>query len=461
MKDLTQGNIYKNFFFFSIPIVLSSLLTSAFGVINTSIAGQFLGAEGLAATSIASPYTNVILLICNGYSYGFSVLAGNLFGAKSYDRLRRMLYSNLLAACVGVGIIGLLSIVFLNPIFQFLKVEAHIWDASKWYFILTCIQTVVWQMNSMFLYCCHAMGETKFPLFASFLTTGLTVVGNLLTVALFDWGVVGIGLSTILANVVVFVCYWLRLRKYFCQLGVGDKRISLSFADVKALASYSLPNIVQQVAMGGAALVVAPLRNGLGYLVVAAFSVADRLKAYLQGFYYSASKTASNYIAQCVGAEKYHKIKKAVFVSILQGFAYFAILFIPMYLFADFTCGLFVNRTTDPEVFGYLHLYIRIYLPFISLHVFCGIFHSIFRAVKSNAHLIATSLGGAVVTILATILLTADFGIHGLFAACAIGWGFECLYIVVLLLTGWWLPASLRAKVRGQAAKKNTELEDL
>jgi Na+-driven multidrug efflux pump len=277
MKDLTQGNIYKNFFFFSIPIVLSSLLSSAFGVINTSIAGQFLGAEGLAATSIASPYTNVIILIGNGYSYGFSVLAGNLFGAKNYERLRRMLYSNILAISAVLAVICALSIVFCTPIFRFLNVEEQIWEASKQYFILNCIHILIWQMGSMYMYCCHAMGETKFPLIVSFASTALTVVGNLLTVAVWDWGVVGIGASTILANALTLICYWLRFRKYFRELGLENTPVRPSLKDVKALASYSLPNIVQQVAMGGTALLIAPVRNGLGYLVVAALSVVARL----------------------------------------------------------------------------------------------------------------------------------------------------------------------------------------
>ncbi len=461
MKDLTQGNIYKSFFFFSIPIVLSSLLSSAFGVINTSIAGQFLGAEGLAATNISSPYTNVIILIGNGYSYGFSILAGNLFGAKNYERLRRTLCSNLLAISLAFVVICGLSIAFATPIFRFLRVEEQIWTASKQYFILTCLNLIVWQMTSMCLYCCHAMGETKFPLFVSFAATGLTVIGNLLTVAVFDWGVVGIGASSILANAVALIYYSIYFRKAFRKLGLTGVAVRPSFADVKVLATYSLPNMVQQVAMGGTALAIAPVRNGLGYLVVAAFSVASRLQGYLQTFYYSASKTASNYIAQCVGAEKYHKIKKAVRVSILQGFVFFAVFFVPIYLFADFTCALFVNRATDPEVFEYLRLYVRIYLPFISLHVFCGIFHSILRAVKSNGHLIGTTLGGGVVTLLATLWLAPDFGIHGVFAASAIGWGFECLYVLVIWVTGLWLPPALRSKVLNRKTKKDRQIADL
>jgi Na+-driven multidrug efflux pump len=237
--------------------------------------------------------------------------------------------------------------------------------------------------------------------------------------------------------------------------------IKLSFDDVKALAPYSIPNIVQQIAMGGTALLIAPVRNSFGYLVVAASSLADRIKGYLQSFYYSASKTASNYIAQCVGAEKYHKIKKAVYVSILQGFIFFGVLFLPIYIFADFTCGMFVNKATDPEVFEYLRIFIRIYLPTIALHVFCGIFHSIFRAVKSNGHLIITSLGGGLATLGATLILAPKFGIHGVFAACAVGWGFECLYIIILWITGYWLPPALREKVLNKKSKKSACSSDL
>lgn len=461
MKDLTQGNIYKNFFFFSIPIVLSSLLSSAFGVINTAVAGQFLGAEGLAATSIASPYTNLIVLIGNGYAYGFAILSGNLFGAKNYERLRRTLYSNLLAALIGFVVICGLSVVFLNPLFRFLQVEEQIFAASKQYFCLYCINLIFWQMSSMLMFCSHSMGDTKFPLLVSFVTAGVTALGNILTVAVFDFGVVGIGISSILAHVLSTSWYVLHFRKAFRQLGLSKGRVRPAFDDIKALASYSLPNMVQQIAMGGAGLAIAPVRNGLGYLVVAAFSVADRLRGYLQTFYYSASKTASNYIAQCVGAQQYQKVKKAVYVSLLQGFVFFGVLFVPIYLFADATCGLFVNRATDPEVFDYLHLYIRVYLPFISLHVFCGIFHSILRAVKSNTHLIGTTLGGALVTLFATLWLAPLYGIHGVFAAVAIGWGFECLYVLVLWFTGLWLPKGLRQKVLGHRQSAATVLTDL
>ena len=55
MKDLTSGNVYKTFFLFGFPMVLSGLLSQMYGIIDTSIAGKLIGETGLAATGVTSP----------------------------------------------------------------------------------------------------------------------------------------------------------------------------------------------------------------------------------------------------------------------------------------------------------------------------------------------------------------------------------------------------------------------
>ena len=68
MKDLTQGNIYKVFIFFAIPLVLSGLLSQAYGVINTMIAGKFLGEDGIAAIGSTNSFTELISSVFWGFS---------------------------------------------------------------------------------------------------------------------------------------------------------------------------------------------------------------------------------------------------------------------------------------------------------------------------------------------------------------------------------------------------------
>ena len=54
VKKLTEGNIWKNFILFAIPLVLSGLLSQAYNLIDTMIAGHYLGEAGLAAVGATS-----------------------------------------------------------------------------------------------------------------------------------------------------------------------------------------------------------------------------------------------------------------------------------------------------------------------------------------------------------------------------------------------------------------------
>lgn len=457
MKDLTQGNMYKNFFLFSIPIVLSSLLSSAFGIINTSIAGLFLGAEGLAATSATTSFILIVEAIFFGHGYGLSVYAANLFGGKEYDKLKRMLYANVFLTLAASSLLAVVSIVLNGPILHFLNVEDLIFEDARNYFCLICIQMIFAMGTHMFATCCHSMGETTFPLVMSFLSAGLTVIGNVLTVAVFPFGVAGMGVSTIVVSLLVFICYALRFRKYFRQLGVKTKVSGLRWRDLRGIFSYSLPNIFQQGSMYVASLLIAPIQNGLGYLALAAISVSGRIQNLHSTLYYSASKTAGNYIAQCIGAKKYHKIKPAVVAALLQGFLFFLCMFLPVFFFPDFVTGLFLDQSAEPVVFDHVTRYIRLYLPFLVLHVFCGIFHSILRGINSNAHLVLASLLGAFGKMVFAMILAPSMGLDGIFLAAVLGWALECVYILVLCLTGLWVPDTMRRLVLNRKKKHKEE----
>ena len=41
MKNLTEGNIYKNFLIFAIPLILSGILSQGFNLVNSAIRNQF------------------------------------------------------------------------------------------------------------------------------------------------------------------------------------------------------------------------------------------------------------------------------------------------------------------------------------------------------------------------------------------------------------------------------------
>ena len=54
MTDLTTGNIYKKFLLFGLPMVFTGLLSQAYNIVDTMIAGRYLGDMGLAAVGATS-----------------------------------------------------------------------------------------------------------------------------------------------------------------------------------------------------------------------------------------------------------------------------------------------------------------------------------------------------------------------------------------------------------------------
>lgn len=96
MKDLTRGNIYKTFLLFAIPLMLSGLLSQAYSIVDTMIAGHFLGDAGLSAIGATADLINLASSTFWGINAGLGMLTASLFGAKDFVRMRNTLYSTFL-----------------------------------------------------------------------------------------------------------------------------------------------------------------------------------------------------------------------------------------------------------------------------------------------------------------------------------------------------------------------------
>ena len=113
MKDLTKGNIYKTFFLFGLPLVLSGVLTQADSIINSAIAGQFLGEIGLAAIGATSPLDTFIDSIFWGVGAGFAVYLARLFTAKENGKFKASFRTCLTLFTISLTGIHLLLLLFL------------------------------------------------------------------------------------------------------------------------------------------------------------------------------------------------------------------------------------------------------------------------------------------------------------------------------------------------------------
>lgn len=444
MKDLTSGNIYKAFFLFSIPLILSSVLSQAFGIIDTSIAGLFLGSKGLAALGASSAAIAVVEAFFWGMNAGIGVYLSSSFGAKDYEGFKKIVVSNRIFVFAATSSLALLAIILNGPILKFLNVEDVIFIDSRNYFILMFINMPFALSNHLFVYTFSSMGMSSFPLYMSLTSSVINVVGNILSVTVLDIGVIGLGLSTVISTVVAFLLYNIKIKKCYKEMGVDRLTCHFNFKYVKRVFPAAIPNGIQQLSMYLAGFIISPIKNSLGYIAIASLSIVGRVESLMQLFYGNCARAISTFIPQCVGAKKYHKIKKAIGVSFVQSLSFVIPVMLVIWLFPQIICSLFFNSETEAEVIQNVVTYIKIFLPFMLFHAISNAFHNVFRGLKNSTQLLTSTSLCSVASIILSFILCPIMGIKGYYLQAVLSWVVECIYIAIIYISGHWVPKDLR-----------------
>lgn len=104
-KDLTTGNITPQLIRFTIPLVLGNIFQLMYNAIDSIIVGRFVGSHALAVVGICNPISTLFILFLNGLCMGASILMGNMFGAKEYDKLHKQISTTMISGVIFSGLI--------------------------------------------------------------------------------------------------------------------------------------------------------------------------------------------------------------------------------------------------------------------------------------------------------------------------------------------------------------------
>lgn len=428
MKNLTEGNIYKNFFVFAIPLILAGLLSSAYGTIDNVIAGKFLGQEGLAATGSTSQAVRFFACIFYGMSVGFGMYIAKIFGSKKYALLKPAIFSVTLVV-LGIIIVSCVLIVLLHrPILKILNVAEDIYVDSAIYFCIYIGGFAIIFLNHYFMCIFNAIGLSVYPLIASVISGILNIVGNIVSITLLHMGVTGIALASIFAALIVDIVYIVKL--YFCLKELETERAGLFFdkSAVKGFIKYGMPSSFQQSVMYISSVIVSAIVNSMGVSATASYNVVMRVYDIIAGIYQNASRTLANYAAQCFGSRQYKKLAKGLIVGLPQELLFTVPLIVLCAVFARPLTLMFFPKGFEGEAIDYAIIFIRFYLPFIVFNLICNLFHGFFRGISYMNIATVSTLLASVVRIIASLALVRAFMIEGVYAGWVVSWLVEAAF---------------------------------
>ena len=179
-------------------------------------------------------------------------------------------------------IISILAIFFRAAILDYLNIDPLLRKDAEIYFVIYTSSYLISFVNMILLRTLYALGTTSVSLLVSVMSAVVNIVGNLVTVLVFDWGIAGLAFSTVLSVIIATVIYLYMIAKAFRELRCEKASYRFSLALVKDSLSYTLPTAIQKMAFHATGILIAPSLNSLGADATTGYSVMSRMYNFLK-----------------------------------------------------------------------------------------------------------------------------------------------------------------------------------
>jgi putative MATE family efflux protein len=379
--DMTYGDISKQLFMFTIPILLSQILQQFYNIADTAIIGRYIGTDALAAIGSTDLLIAVIVNFFIGLSTGVSAVIANQFGANEYEKLKKSI-STLLAVSVLLGIVFTIgSLIFMKPIINILQTPKGVYSLAIDY-LKICFLGITFQLlYNIGTAILRALGNTKDPLYFLIFSCILNLILDILFIVYFGWGVKGAAIATLISQILatLLVMYKIMSLDDNCKLSL--KQIKIYKGYTKDIFLVGLPAGLQAIFMSISSLIIQSSINSFGAEAMAGMTIFAKVEGFLYFPLFSLGLAVTGFVGQNFGAKEYERVKEGINISLKISVYTSLIFIIILNIFAPYILKLFTN---DAAVIKVGLESIRIVFPSYVLYAMNQIYIGSLRGIEKT-----------------------------------------------------------------------------
>lgn len=316
-RDLTTGPIGPALLAFAVPTLVSSVVQSLQGSINTIWVGRFLGESALAATSNANLILFLLLSFVFGFGMAATILVGQAYGRGDLDQVRRIIGTLMGGFFLAAILIGALGWIFAPELLRLLGLPPEAMASALAYLRVIFLMTPGALVLIVITMALRGTGDSLTPLW---FLLGVVLIDCTLNPLLIlgvgpfpRMGIAGSATATLIANMASLIA--LVTTVYWRDLPIRLRGPELAYlrpdpALVRRIVGMGIPMGLQMIVLSLAGLAMLGLVNREGVDTTAAYGVALQLWTYVQMPAVALSAAVSAMVAQNIGAGKWDRVDK-------------------------------------------------------------------------------------------------------------------------------------------------------
>ncbi|WP_130891488.1 MATE family efflux transporter [Fusobacterium ulcerans] len=427
MKKMTEGNVTKNIFFFTIPIFLGNIFQQMYNTADAVIVGRFSGKEALAAVGTAGPIMNILIFFVVGFSLGSAILMAEFYGAEDIEKLKKEIATTIKAGAVFIFLLSVVALFSIKYILILMNTPIEIMEMAEGYLRIIIIGLIFSFLYNILSAEMRAVGDSKTPLGILVIAVVLNIGLDIYFIKNLGMGVKGAAYATVISQIVAVVISLLNIYFRMPVLRLTLKEFVIDLTLLKKTMSYSLSYAVQQTIIFTGAVFVQGAVNPLGIDSIAAFNSGSRIDGFILTPGDSMGAALTTFISQNRGAGKDERIFKGFKSALTMSLLYCVATAILIFIFSDSIMKIFIESSETEAIFlG--KTYLKTIALFYILTALCNTLQGFFRGFgRMDVTLIATFIQIPIRVVLSYIL-TKYMGISGVAVGMGIGWIFMASY---------------------------------
>lgn len=437
--NLTEGSVWKKLLAFFLPIAAGTIIQQLYNAVDGLIVGRFVGTGALAAVGGSSAQIiNVLVGFFVAMTAGASVVIGQIYGAGRREDLNRAIGN----AVTVMGLFGIalmiLGFIASPALLRLLNTPEETMEGAVLYlriYFLGVPCLMVLNMESSIL---RAVGDSFHPFLFMVAGCVLNIVMDAVFVVVFGWGIAGVAVATVAAQVVNTALLTRQLNRKGQEYRLTIRELGVKGVYLANMLRLGVPAGLQSSMYSVSNMIIQVGVNSLGTVVVASWAMSGKT----DGFYWAISNAMgaaiTSFIAQNYGAGRTDRVRQCVKQGLIMHLAITLAVSAALMLTAIPALRLL---TTDEAVVETTYRIMAYFVPFYFTWVLVEVLSAVLRGAGDAVYpVVIIGIGVCLFRVIWILTVFRYFGtLLSLCLSYTVSWTITSIALVIYYRKGGWM----------------------
>ncbi|PTE70131.1 MATE family efflux transporter [Staphylococcus devriesei] len=414
MKDeqlyyFEKSPIFKAMMHFSLPMMIGSLLSVIYGILNVYFIGFLDNSHMISAISLTLPIFAVLMAFGNLFGVGGGTYISRLLGAKDYTKTNYVSSFSIYSSIALGIIIAIITLPFTDQIASVLGASGETLRYTSDYLKIEFLSTPFVILFFVLEQFARAIGKPIVSMVGMLSSVVLNMILDPILIFGFHLDVVGAALGTAISNVVAALFFVIYFARKSDSLSLNIKFAKPTKALMQEVFKIGIPAFLMVVLMGVTGLVVNLFLAHYGNYAIASYGISFRLVQFPELIIMGLSEGVVPLIAYNFVSNK-TRMKDTIKVVIMSIAVIFAVCMTVVLLFGHSIVQLF---STDPQIVTLATFILKVTMTSLLLNGIGFLFTGMLQATGQGrgATIMAIAQGTIIIPVL--FVMNALFGLAG------------------------------------------------